>query len=240
MTGEPTAQQRTVAVDKSPDAFRTISEVASDLDLPQHVLRFWETRFSQIRPLKRGGGRRYYRPDDVELLRGIRHLLYGEGYTIKGVQRILREQGVKFVMQSWRDGVPVAGGMDGQAAAPSKAPPKPPKPAPAEADANGRPEAPENPAAAAAKGAGRQTDDTPASGGYEIPDEPIPRDLRVGDSPEKGGEAGRRPFRIIDKLRGDRADEEVGDGRLSRDDVRRLQATLFELLEIKRLLDQAR
>lgn len=91
-------------MDKSPDAFRTISEVADDLDLPQHVLRFWETRFSQIKPLKRGGGRRYYRPDDVMLLRGIRHLLYGEGYTIKGVQRILREQGVRHVMALWQDG----------------------------------------------------------------------------------------------------------------------------------------
>lgn len=82
---------------KSPDAFRTISEVAEELDLPQHVLRFWETRFNQIRPMKRGGGRRYYRPEDVELLAGIRQLLYGEGYTIKGVQRILKEQGPKFV-----------------------------------------------------------------------------------------------------------------------------------------------
>jgi len=91
-------------VDKAPDAFRTISEVADDLDVPQHVLRFWESRFSQIRPMKRGGGRRYYRPDDVDLLRGIRHLLYGEGYTIRGVQRILREQGGRFVQSVWRDG----------------------------------------------------------------------------------------------------------------------------------------
>lgn len=90
---------------KSADAFRTISEVADDLDLPQHVLRFWETRFTQIKPLKRGGGRRYYRPDDVQLLRGIKHLLYGEGYTIKGVQRILREQGLRHVMGLWRDEV---------------------------------------------------------------------------------------------------------------------------------------
>jgi DNA-binding transcriptional MerR regulator len=89
-------------VDKEPGAFRTISEVAEDLDLPQHVLRFWETRFSQIKPLKRGGGRRYYRPDDVELLRGIRHLLYGEGYTIRGVQRILKEEGPRFVQTVWR------------------------------------------------------------------------------------------------------------------------------------------
>ena len=81
-------------MDKAPDAFRTISEVAEEINVPQHVLRFWESRFAQIRPLKRGGGRRYYRPDDVDLLRGVRHLLYGEGYTIRGVQRILREQGL--------------------------------------------------------------------------------------------------------------------------------------------------
>ncbi|MHA1113572.1 MAG: MerR family transcriptional regulator [Alphaproteobacteria bacterium] len=75
---------------KSADAFRTISEVAGELDLPQHVLRFWETKFSQVRPLKRGGGRRYYRPEDVDLLRRIRALLYRDGYTIKGVQKLLR------------------------------------------------------------------------------------------------------------------------------------------------------
>ena len=84
-------------MDKAPDAFRTISEVADDLDIPQHVLRFWETRFPQIKPMKRSGGRRYYRPDDVDLLRGIRRLLYGEGYTIRGVQRILKEHGIKAV-----------------------------------------------------------------------------------------------------------------------------------------------
>jgi len=84
-------------LNKAPDAFRTISEVADELDLPQHVLRFWESRFPHIKPMKRGGGRRYYRPEDVDLLRGIRHLLYGDGYTIRGVQRILREQGVRAV-----------------------------------------------------------------------------------------------------------------------------------------------
>ena len=84
-------------MDKAPDAFRTISEVAEDLDIPQHVLRFWETRFAQIKPMKRSGGRRYYRPDDVDLLKGIRRLLYGEGYTIRGVQRILKEHGIKSV-----------------------------------------------------------------------------------------------------------------------------------------------
>ncbi|MBO9193773.1 MULTISPECIES: MerR family transcriptional regulator [unclassified Rhizobium] len=85
-------------MDKSPDAFRTISEVADDLDLPQHVLRFWETRFPQIKPMKRGGGRRYYRPEDVDLLKGIRHLLYDHGYTIKGVQKLLKTNGNKFVI----------------------------------------------------------------------------------------------------------------------------------------------
>jgi DNA-binding transcriptional MerR regulator len=93
-------------VDKAPDAFRTISEVADELDVPQHVLRFWESRFHEIKPLKRGGGRRYYRPDDVDLLRGIRHLLYGEGYTIRGVQRLLREQGLHFVQEVWQPGAP--------------------------------------------------------------------------------------------------------------------------------------
>jgi DNA-binding transcriptional MerR regulator len=84
-------------MEKSPDAFRTISEAAEELNLPQHVLRFWETRFSNIKPLKRGGGRRYYRPEDVLLLKGIRHLLYDQGFTIKGVQRILKDQGPRFV-----------------------------------------------------------------------------------------------------------------------------------------------
>ena len=97
-------------MDKAPDAFRTISEVAEDLDIPQHVLRFWESRFPQIKPMKRAGGRRYYRPDDVDLLRGIRHLLYGEGYTIRGVQRILREQGPKFVQAVWQPGAAQPGG----------------------------------------------------------------------------------------------------------------------------------
>ena len=92
----PAADDRTAAASrarKSPSAFRTISEVADELHIPQHVLRFWETRFPQVKPLKRGGGRRYYRPDDIALLRSISHLLYIQGYTIKGVQRLLREGG---------------------------------------------------------------------------------------------------------------------------------------------------
>ncbi|QEL26480.1 MerR family transcriptional regulator [Bosea sp. F3-2] len=111
---------------KSPDAFRTISEVAEDLDIPQHVLRFWETRFSQIKPLKRGGGRRYYRPDDVALLKGIRRLLYGEGYTIKGLQRILKEQGPRHVQAIGRgapigaaSGAPVSAAAEGPSAMPA-------------------------------------------------------------------------------------------------------------------------
>ena len=86
-------------MDKAPEAFRTISEVADELNVPKHVLRFWEGKFAQLKPMKRGGGRRYYRPEDVALLRGIRFLLYDDGYTIRGVQKILREQGPRFVME---------------------------------------------------------------------------------------------------------------------------------------------
>lgn len=80
---------------KSPTAFRTIAEASAELDLPQHVLRFWESKFAQIRPLKRGGGRRYYRPEDLEVLRRIRHLLHNEGYTIRGAQKLLRQDKAK-------------------------------------------------------------------------------------------------------------------------------------------------
>ena len=97
---------------KSKEAFRTISEAADELDVPQHVLRFWETKFSQIRPMKRAGNRRYYRPEDVELLRVIRHNLYNDGYTIKGVQKLLREGAVK--------------GVPPKASAPQPAPATPP------------------------------------------------------------------------------------------------------------------
>ena len=104
-------------MDKAPDAFRTISEVADDLRVPQHVLRFWESRFPQIKPMKRAGGRRYYRADDVDLLRGIRQLLYGEGYTIRGVQRILKDSGPKFVQSVWQreEGAEAADAEDGAA-----------------------------------------------------------------------------------------------------------------------------
>ena len=86
-------------MDKAPEAFRTISEVAEELNVPKHVLRFWEAKFTQLRPMKRGGGRRYYRPEDVALLRGIRFLLYDDGYTIRGVQKILREYGPRYLIE---------------------------------------------------------------------------------------------------------------------------------------------
>ena len=85
---------------KSPEAFRTISEVSRDLSLPQHVLRFWETKFVQIKPIKRGGGRRYYRPEDVKLLKGIKSLLYNDGYTIRGVQKVIKENGTKKLLNT--------------------------------------------------------------------------------------------------------------------------------------------
>lgn len=117
-------------MEKSPDAFRTISEAADELNLPQHVLRFWETRFSNIKPLKRGGGRRYYRPEDVLLLRGIRHLLYEQGFTIKGVQRILKDQGIRYVIgvgegRVMELEVAQLGGEPGSGSAPEFSPPDP-------------------------------------------------------------------------------------------------------------------
>jgi DNA-binding transcriptional MerR regulator len=112
------ATKRGIVMSKAADAFRTISEVADDLAVPKHVLRFWEAKFSQIRPMKRGGGRRYYRPEDLELLRGIRHLLHREGYTIKGVQKILREQGSDAVKRHGQ-------GEPGEAALPDAREPAP-------------------------------------------------------------------------------------------------------------------
>jgi DNA-binding transcriptional MerR regulator len=112
-------------MDKSPEAFRTISEVADALNVPPHVLRFWESRFAQVKPVKRGGGRRYYRPEDVRLLRGIRGLLYDDGMTIKGVQKILRERGIRHVIGLGS----LADGEDGEAlAAPAPEPVAEPAP----------------------------------------------------------------------------------------------------------------
>lgn len=139
-------------MDKSPEAFRTISEVADTLDVPTHVLRFWESRFPQVKPVKRGGGRRYYRPEDVRLLRGIRGLLYDDGMTIKGVQKILRERGLRhvIVLGTLPDGEPElrriavadAAPRDHRAAHPAdgaSAPIESPAPPPASAEAAAEP-----------------------------------------------------------------------------------------------------
>ena len=191
---------------KGPQAFRTISEVAQELSLPQHVLRFWETRFSSIRPMKRGGGRRYYRPDDIDLLRGIRALLYGEGYTIRGVQRILKEQGPRFVI-----------------------------------------------AAARGEVSGLQ----PSSDGYEVPEDgvAVAEDDRGEDFSESStGEVHLSegtlqteptfdlrefPASPPSSANGSRSGPRPASG-FSTDEIHRLQATLTDLLQLKRLLDQGR
>ncbi|MFD1300646.1 MerR family transcriptional regulator [Methylobacterium marchantiae] len=102
MRGVPSLMDSRDAGEKRPGAFRTISEVAEEIDVPQHVLRFWETKFGQIRPVKRAGGRRYYRPEDVDLIKGVRRLLHDQGYTIRGAQRVLKEKGIRFVQSVGR------------------------------------------------------------------------------------------------------------------------------------------
>jgi DNA-binding transcriptional MerR regulator len=193
------------AVSKGPDAFRTISEVADHLDLPQHVLRFWETRFAQIKPLKRGGGRRYYRPDDVDLLRGIRQLLYGAGYTIRGVQRILHEQGQRFVVSAGKGEL---AGLEALAVV--------------SRTGNGN-------------GHGR---------GVVIA---APAEAALANGEDEDGEAAVEPtfdpreFRPGHALNGgDQVPPLAPAEHLSPDEVYRLQTTLSELVELKRLLDHVR
>lgn len=174
---------------KSPEAFRTISEVAEQLELPQHVLRFWETRFAQIRPMKRGGGRRYYRPEDVALLRGIRHLLYEDGYTIKGVQRILKERGPRQVAQSWRPSGAVDAAEDeefetDERLADEVVPTHDPRP-------YGDPEPPEPYVAAAALDGGSAESIDAAGALAEAPDSYQPPPLTETDHERLSGEAGR-------------------------------------------------
>jgi len=217
-------------VEKATDAFRTISEVAEDLDLPQHVLRFWETKFSQIRPMKRGGGRRYYRPDDVELLRGIQYLLYGEGYTIKGVQRILKEQGARFVMEVWRHpGEPIPAGSNTDLPEEDDSEISEAQLEADDAEAEIAPE-PIRPASRAEPRA-----ESPPVRAPEVEEEPLP----AGILPENANRGG---FRFMERFRAtsEHAPQSSGSGGLSREDIRRLQSTLFELLECKRLLDQTR
>ncbi len=192
---------------KSADAFRTISEVATDLELPQHVLRFWETRFSQIKPMKRGGGRRYYRPDDVLLLRGIQFLLYDRGYTIKGVQRILKEKGIRHVIAALNGGMETTG-LPNEPAGPIVA--REPKP-----DIEAVTEMETGP---------RRTSKTVAD---------------YSDAKLETPGAGRG---ILDRFRSEKP-QQSGDGGelvLSEADCQDLKATLYELLECKRLLDQTR
>jgi DNA-binding transcriptional MerR regulator len=211
---------------KAPEAFRSISEVADELDLPQHVLRFWESRFRDIKPMKRGGGRRYYRPDDVNLLRGIRHLLYGEGYTIRGVQRILREQGARFVQAVWQEGAP-----------------QPPHGAHEDADLSEENESPEIEALEEDRGLrGRLTsligrdlgDRSDALDGRRDPplqSAPVPR-VESTDRAIHGAAEPQmaEPVAPVSRATG---------GRLGRDEVRKLHAVLHELAECRKLIDAA-
>ena len=196
---------------KAPDAFRTISEVADELDLPQHVLRFWESRFRDIKPMKRGGGRRYYRPDDVELLRGIRHLLYGEGYTIRGVQRILKEQGPRSIIAAARGRIVTV-------PAPSARPSEDSR-----VDIVAR-------AGLTARVARR----------VPPPEEPVEEDLEGEVAVRVEPAFAPKEFRPATVAQAPRAALPAGPVTLSVEDVRRLQATLSSLLELKRLLDSAR
>ena len=216
---------------KAPDAFRTISEVADELDLPQHVLRFWESRFHEIKPMKRGGGRRYYRPDDIDLLRGIRHLLYGEGYTIRGVQRILREQGVKFVQVVWQEGAP-----------------QPPHGVVEEefvddADAveNALPEEDQRGlrdrlSALIGRDLGDRQDDASARAEPPLTSAPIPRIDPVDRAIH--GVASTEPLESAPTA-SRQAPSETASGSLGRDDLRKLHAALHELAECRKLIDAA-
>ena len=181
---------------KAPDAFRTISEVAEDLDLPQHVLRFWETRFNQIKPMKRGGGRRYYRPEDVDLLRGIRLLLYSEGFTIRGVQRLLKEKGLGFVVAVGQTGSvqTVTAAAERQGAAPAAQPrPMPRMPEPTEPEYAAEPSFEDAAGTACPRGA-RASAGAALPGGPAARAEPgCPAQGRGGARRPAGGQAPARP-----------------------------------------------
>ena len=204
---------------KAPEAFRSISEVAAELDLPQHVLRFWESRFHDIRPMKRGGGRRYYRPEDVNLLRGIRHLLYGEGYTIRGVQRILREQGAKFVAVVWQEGAPQPphGATEDEDFAEEAAS------AEAEADDEARGIG-SRLSALIGRDLGDREDDVEARREPPLKSAPEPR-IEPSDRAIHGAAPIPTP--------------PIPSGRLAREDVRKLHAVLHELAECRKLIETA-
>jgi len=202
-------------LEKDPEAFRIISEVAEDLNVPQHVLRFWESRFPQIKPMKRGGGRRYYRPDDVDLLRGIRHLLYGEGYTIRGVQRILREQGVGFVQDVWQEGAP--------------------QPTPEAADAEDEGQQPERGGLLGRlPGLFRSASDEDDEASPAPRREPM---LNAASDPAEEPPLRQEPEEILPAA-DDRAQPHPSAG-LSRDQLHQLEAALHQLTECRRKLDEA-
>jgi DNA-binding transcriptional MerR regulator len=195
-------------IEKSPEAFRTISEVAEELDLPQHVLRFWETRFAQIKPMKRGGGRRYYRPEDTNLLKGIRFLLYGEGYTIKGVQRILKEQGVRHVASVWQEMEEESGDTSAPVQQVAQSP-------------------------AQAEPAARVETQSPAP---RLPDPEVPQQVSPQLAAPPAAEPAPAPPAAAPVAVPQSAVAASRTG-LSSDDVRQLKAALFELIECKRMLD---
>ena len=222
---------------KAPDAFRSISEVADELDLPQHVLRFWESRFRDIKPMKRGGGRRYYRPDDVNLLRGIRHLLYGEGYTIRGVQRILREQGGKFVAVVWQEGAP-----------------QPPHGASEDEDLAEEAVSAEAETAEEDRGLrsrlsaligrdlGDRQDDVGARREPPLKSAPVPR-VEPTDRAIHGADIGTAepepPIAMPQPVPAPVRAGPGSGGRLARDDLRKLHAVLHELAECRKLIETA-
>ncbi len=201
-------------MEKSVDAFRTISEVADDLALPQHVLRFWETRFSQIKPMKRGGGRRYYRPEDVDLLRGIRALLYEQGYTIKGVQKLLRQNGSGLVMTVGRGDLTA---LQTLVATSSR-------------DA-GRETGADEPSSSAS-----------TSLSPEAPHAGAPASAQSGQENMLLGQPRGPVARRLFGLAGGAGDEKAPAARdgPSSDDRALLQEVLYDLLECKRLLEQGR
>lgn len=268
-------------MDKAPDAFRTISEVADDLKVPQHVLRFWETRFSQIKPMKRGGGRRYYRPDDIDLLRGIRTLLYSEGYTIRGVQRILKEQGPRFVIAAGK-GAPAPADDDEADDLPPIRPTRRAPPVHAMVDAAAGPDHDADDTEAdddeAIEDAGAEDGDVADDDGAEddgVDDEGEDEDgeddaaVDDDDDDDSDGDDGDSDDEEDDDADDGDADDEREPARpafnprefrsratptaqrptptspqraaaLAPEDFRRLNATLADLLELKRILDQAR
>lgn len=224
-------------VDKAPDAFRTISEVADDLNVPQHVLRFWETRFPQIKPMKRGGGRRYYRPDDVDLLRGIRHLLYGEGYTIRGVQRLLKDNGPKFVQAVWKPeaAVPAPDSTDGEGEV-----------EPVTADETVTADDDDDAPDAEQDNASHGAEQVPVA---EQPEGPVARPIqprgratplaKPREDAEPPVSAAPEPVAPTVSASKETSPAPTPPAGFSAEDRRRLQAALYELGECRRLLDAA-